>query len=303
MGMFGNSRGVYRMPNGKQAAYYASFVQRVAATITDWLISGWVPFFFVGLFSSFVWGGGGGKVAGNINLAGLFWLGLVSACVLGYFTFFGGNGRTVGMRIVGTRVVDPHDGGPPDYGRAFRRAIFTYIFGAAVFVLMNYLLSNTGQKPDSSPGGLAVLLIAFVVFVVGLWAHIFMLFDPHGQTIPDRICDVLIIQKPVDLPEDLESYIERLEQRREEARAAQSMTGRRRRVWIGELKRVEAERARRADQSLIDGGPSPSPSHQLEPAIEASAPSSRPRRELPPDTSNPRAPGKGRGRRRRSQVR
>lgn len=295
MGMFGDSRGVYRMPNGKQAAYYASFVQRFAATVTDWLIAGWVPFFFVGLFSSFVWGGGGGKVAGNINLAGLFWLGIVTTCVLGYFTYFGGNGRTVGMRIVGTRVIEPLHGGPPGYGRAFRRAIFTYIFGASVFILVNYMLSNTGKPNAASSGAIAILVVAFLVFLAGMWAHIYMLFDPHGQTVPDRINGILVIQKPVDLPEDLDSYIERLEQRREEARVAQSMRGRRRRVWIGELKRAEAERARRADQSLIEGNGNPG--ERLEPAIEAT---SRPRRGLSPDIDNPRAPGKSRGNRRRS---
>ncbi|HLI51679.1 MAG TPA: RDD family protein [Thermomicrobiaceae bacterium] len=296
LGIFGNSRGVYRTPDGKQAAYYASFIQRFAATITDWLVSGWVPFFFVGLFSSFVWGGGTGTVAGNLTLAGFFWLIIVTICVLGYLTIFGGNGRTLGMRIVGIRVVDPSTGEPPGYQRAFIRAILTFIFGVALFVLINDMLSNDGKQ------GSAVIVIAVAVVIVGIWAHAFMLFDLRGQTVQDRICGVLYIQKPVDLPEDMAGYVERLQQRRQEAQEAEARPRKikRRRVWIGDLKRAEAERAERAERAAAAA----EANGLLGPvAEEPVSPASRPRQSLPHDTSNPRAPGKSRGRRRSSQAR
>lgn len=192
-------RRMYYTPDGKQAADYAGFAQRLGGTIVDWIICFFLPFYFVGCGTSLAFGSGQSASTAPPSLTGIvIWLASVALSVVGYFSYFVARGRTIGMRIVGIQILDPSTARPPVLSRSLVRAFMALLLGAAVFMALNFALSD--PTPDSQTLlyrriGWAAVAIA----VAGFWSHVWMLFDPRGQTAQDHIAGVVVVGTLVDV--------------------------------------------------------------------------------------------------------
>lgn len=195
-------RGVYRTPDGKQAARYAGVFLRLVGSIIDWFIC-FFWFFFSAFASSFLWNTFAADTSEEeIGLAGWAWLVVVAIGVVAYFTFTVTRGATLGMRLVHIRILDPETGKPPRRSRALIRALMATALGGSVLVLFNFVVSDTNATTPTT-AGLTLVAVAFLLFLAGIWSHLWALFDPRGQTAQDRIAGVVVVGKMVDIPEDL----------------------------------------------------------------------------------------------------
>ena len=201
----GRVRGVYRTPDGRRAARYASFAQRVGASVIDWMICGFLPFILAGVASSYVWNTGQHGGSSSTDLLGGLWLAAVALCIVTYFTVLAARGATFGMWILGMRVLDPRTGRPPAAGRALVRALLALAFGFAFYVMVNSAFSDTSASAHPALDR-AVAFGALVVFAAGFWARIWMLFDQRSQTAQDHLAGVVVLDEMIDVPENLERY-------------------------------------------------------------------------------------------------
>ncbi|HUZ02565.1 MAG TPA: RDD family protein [Thermomicrobiaceae bacterium] len=201
----GRVRGVYRTPDGRRAARYASFVQRFGAGVIDWMICGFVPFILTGVASSYVWNTDQHGGFASTNLLGGLWLAAVALCIVTYFTVLVARGATFGMWILGMRVLNPRIGRPPGVGRALIRALLALAFGFAFYVMVNSAFSDpaAGAHPTLNR---AIGFGALAVFAAGFWARIWMLFDRRSQTAQDHLAGVVVLDEMIDVPENLERY-------------------------------------------------------------------------------------------------
>lgn len=172
--------------------------------ITDLGVCFWVPYVVLGALTSYL-SSSSGATPHPLDPAGLSWIVAVALCVLGYFTITMARGRTLGMRIFGMRIIEPVSGRTPGYRRALVRSLILFIFGVAAFVLLNYSLSEPSAGTSGALGN-AILIGGFVLFLAGMWSHLWMIFDPGGQAVHDHIAGVVVIDKLVEIPEDLELY-------------------------------------------------------------------------------------------------
>lgn len=198
------AKGIYRTPDGRYAARYARFSQRGAGMITDLGICFWVPYVLLGTLTSYL-STSSGATPHPLDPAGLSWITAVALCFLGYFTITMARGRTLGMRIFGMRILEPVSGRPPGYRRALVRALILFLFGVAAFVLFNYTLSQPSAGTSRALSQ-TILVGGFVIFLAGMWSHLWMIFDSRGQAVHDHIAGVVVIEKLIEIPEDIELY-------------------------------------------------------------------------------------------------
>ncbi|HET9014381.1 MAG TPA: RDD family protein [Thermomicrobiaceae bacterium] len=201
----GRVRGVYRTPDGRRAARYASFAQRFGASFIDWAVCGFVPFILTGVLSSYVWNINQHQSAGSVDLLGSLWLAAVAVCIVTYFTVLVSRGATFGMWILGLRVLDRRTGRPPGVPRSLVRALMALAFGFAFYVMLNSAFSDPSVGVNPALGR-AVAFGALAVFTVGFWARIWMLFDHHSQTAQDHLAGVVVLDEMIDVPANLERY-------------------------------------------------------------------------------------------------
>jgi uncharacterized RDD family membrane protein YckC len=108
---------------GSASGPRAGFWQRFGAYLIDIIIVAVVEIIVTIILSK------AGAVASLINLV-LSW---------GYFTYFEGGvtGQTLGMRVIGIRVLDINTGGPIGYGRGLIRQVVKILSG--LVILLGYL--------------------------------------------------------------------------------------------------------------------------------------------------------------------
>ncbi|MDP2950720.1 MAG: RDD family protein [Chloroflexota bacterium] len=191
----------YVTPDGTQFAPYAGFWRRFGGFATDWVLL-WV----LGLALTAVgFGvGGGGGDSGEVHrtsVQDLFWIPIVAAFLIGYFTLFWARGQSLGMKAVGIRIVNARTGRPPSVVKAAARA-----FVAVVFVFSALLLAISGFS-DAPEGlnavDLAVLYTSAALFVLGLLTHLWMIWDRKRQTLLDKAAGVVVVGEMTALGADL----------------------------------------------------------------------------------------------------
>ncbi len=113
---------------------FGGFGARLVAYIFDGLIVALITFVLFVI-------GGGVLVAGASNgsgavvLGGLVWLVGLVVLPLAYFPWFWAHGgATLGMRMLGLRVVRDRDGGPVSGGQAILRLVGYWVSGAVVYL-------------------------------------------------------------------------------------------------------------------------------------------------------------------------
>jgi uncharacterized RDD family membrane protein YckC len=98
----------------------------------------------------------------NISPGGVFLQGLI-VIVYGAILCGASRGQTVGMMIVGARVIDEHTGGPIGFTRALGRAGFEYL--------------------------MAILLV--VPWIIDM---LFPIWDPKNQTLHDKVTRSVVVK-------------------------------------------------------------------------------------------------------------
>lgn len=184
-------KGIYITPDQQRAAPYAGSAQRFGAAFVDVILCGYLPLYAFGIITSFIWGE-------KSDIAGMvIWLGLVAATMLTYLTLGVARGRTVGMFLLGSRVIDPVTGQPPTRRRALVRAVLALCYGVTIFVSMNYIFRD--PTPDETQAYHIVAWVAIALAIFGTWSHVWMMFDARSQTALDHIAGVIVIDKYVEV--------------------------------------------------------------------------------------------------------
>lgn len=193
--------GAYRTPDGKRAARYARIQHRFTATVIDGMLCFFI-FFFTALVTSLV----GNQLNASeqvMKIIGIAWIIIFAVEVLAYFTYGISRGRTVGMQLLRIRIINPDTGEPPRPLRALARASITVVVGAALYILLNYVLSAEMAEGDTTIS-FAISVVAFVIFLAGMWGNLWMLFDIRAQSAADRLTNVVFLDgEMIDIPEDL----------------------------------------------------------------------------------------------------
>lgn len=190
---------IYRTPSGTMGAHYAGFFQRIAAWVVDWLLSFVLPFILSGVVTNLFRNQVYGTSPQTLDLVGALLFVAISTATVVYFTALTARGRTLGMRMVGTQIVDPYTGAPPAPGRALARSLMVVLFGVSAFTLLSFA-SSGAPVAELSTMEQVFVASAFVVFIVGMWAHLWMFFNPRGQTAIDRVAGVVVTERLVKIP-------------------------------------------------------------------------------------------------------
>ncbi|OGO50954.1 MAG: hypothetical protein A2148_02355 [Chloroflexi bacterium RBG_16_68_14] len=171
-----------------QPGPYAGFWARFTASLIDWGIC----FFAPALISSFAFAAISGSEDPGRILASLLIL-IVLACPLGYFTYFGARGQSLGMKVLRIQIVGAKTGKTPGVARALVRSALALVLGASVFVLA--VVGFSDAPAGYSAADLVGIYGAVAGFVGGILGHVWMLLDRRNQTLQDKVSGVVVLRR------------------------------------------------------------------------------------------------------------
>ena len=174
-------------------APYAGPWLRFTGFFIDWLLC-LVPIAFVSGVVLTTLGAGGGVESQDADVRttqfkDLFWIPIVAAFFIGYFTFFWARGQSPGMRVVGIQIANPPSGAP-GLKRALARSLLAVAFVMSGLFLLVSFFSDSPQGYNSVD--LVVIYSSAVVFAAGVLAHLWMIWDRKKQTLQDKALGLVV---------------------------------------------------------------------------------------------------------------
>jgi uncharacterized RDD family membrane protein YckC len=193
----------YVDPSGAYTASHAPLWRRGLAGAIDWGLAGVA--YLVALIVAGVFQAVGDAIGGSVDSV-VFWISEVAAVgvILAYFTGFLASGHTLGMRALDIHVRSGATGQPPGLGRAFLRSLLG--LGFAIGALNAYAyLQGTSPVGELTSVQEAVGRAAVGVVVVAAAGQLWMLADPSGRTVWDRLTGLVVVEDivPSRMPDRL----------------------------------------------------------------------------------------------------
>ncbi len=172
------------MGEAREEAHSSSALsRRFAASVLDWILL----FFAAGIGPPLL-----ADVVTGRELSGVTLLLEAGLVVLVYFTLqWAWSGRTLGMRIVGIRLLAARNGRPPGPLRALARSLAALVAGASALVLVVFAVSDTPPDGRALTDTIALVGAATVATAVVL-GHLMQLRDPKGRSVQDRLFGLVV---------------------------------------------------------------------------------------------------------------
>ncbi len=173
------------MGEAREEAHTSSALsRRFAASVLDWIFL----VFAAGIGAPFLVDAVTGR-----QLSGVTWLLEVALVVLVYFTLqWAWSGRTLGMRIVGIRLLAARNGRPPGPLRALARSLAALVAAASALVLVVFAFSDPPSNGYALADTIALAGAATVATAVVL-GHFMQLRDAKGRSLQDRLFGLVVV--------------------------------------------------------------------------------------------------------------
>jgi RDD family len=146
-----------------------------------------------------------GEAIGDTVGSVVFWISELAAAgvILAYFGAMLASGHTIGMRALDIHVRTGASGQPPTVGRAVLRGTLGLAFATATLNAYAYTQGTPfGELTtfEETAGRVAV-----VVMAVAAAGQLWMLVDPVGRTLWDRLTGLVVLEDmmPTEMPERL----------------------------------------------------------------------------------------------------
>lgn len=167
---------IFSPARGRRALRVAGFGDHLSAAAIDVLVYVVACPFVLTLFA--------------LLLRGMWPIGALAAAQA-YLALSWAEGRSPGMAVTGTRLVDSRNGCPPGLAGGLLRASMLVPLGAAVFLLADASLPQPQASFSSHP---LVLLGSIATLTLGAISYLWCLWDPSGRTLHDRLAGVVAVR-------------------------------------------------------------------------------------------------------------
>ncbi|MGI8925203.1 MAG: RDD family protein [Tepidiformaceae bacterium] len=118
-----------------------------------------------------------------------FWPLGAAAIFLGYLAFGRASGQTIGMHLMGIRLIDTRTGRSPSFGQALASAACCTLVTVSLFVLLQYWF---GALPATF--ALPALGVSVATLAAAAVNHLWALADVRGRTLHDRLTGLVVVE-------------------------------------------------------------------------------------------------------------
>jgi uncharacterized RDD family membrane protein YckC len=165
--------------------------------VVDWLLCFALP----SLISSLILLATG--YSARAETVDVLWMLFLAVTIVSYFTYFALHGPSPGMRLSGIKILDQKTGQPPALPHALTRATLLLLLIGSWFAVV--LVGSDGRSGGMSNWESFALDVAYVVFLLSSFGHIWISWDRKSQTLQDKIAGVVVVRKsaviePVERP-------------------------------------------------------------------------------------------------------
>jgi uncharacterized RDD family membrane protein YckC len=193
----------YVDPEDSYTAVTAPLWRRGLAGAADWTLAGvayLVALIAAGLVQTVA------ETAGEASGSIAFWVTEVAALavILAYFTALLASGHTLGMRALDIHVRAFAGGEAPGAVRSFARSVLGLVVATATLNAYSYLAGEP-QFGELSSFEQAAGRAAVAVAAAGALGQLWLLLDPEGRTVWDRLTGLVVVEDivPSSLPDRL----------------------------------------------------------------------------------------------------